>query len=85
MTMKKHLVKIAMLSVLALSLHSGSAMAQGSSHLEVAITNLKIAINEAIQCGGGGRDGAGCKGARGEAIALMRQALAKLEAARTGK
>ena len=83
--MKRYLVKIAMFSVLALTLQSGAAMAQGSSHLDASITNLKIALNEAIQCGGGGKDGAGCKGARAEAIALMRQALAKLEAAKAGK
>ena len=56
-----------------------------TSHLDLAIASLKTSISEAIQCGGGGKDGAGCKGARGEAIALMRQALAKLEAAKKGQ
>ena len=82
--MKKYLIKIAMLTAVTFTMHSGSVWAQGS-HLDTAIANLKISISEAIQCGGGGKDGAGCKGARGEAIALMREALAKLEAAKAGK
>jgi hypothetical protein len=39
---------------------------------------MNMAIKEAIQCGGGGKDGSGCTGPRGEAIVLMKQALAKL-------
>lgn len=81
--MKKYFMSFAMVAAFALSAQTGLAWAQ-ASHLDTSITNLKIAIAEAIQCGGG-KDGAGCKGARGEAIDLMRQALAKLEAAKKGQ
>ena len=56
----------------------GYAFGQGVSHLEASIENMNMAIKEAIQCGGGGKDGSGCTGPRGEAIVLMKQALAKL-------
>lgn len=82
--MKKYFISFAMVAAFALSAQTGLAWAQ-ASHLDTSITNLKIAIAEAIQCGGGGKDGAGCKGARSEAIDLMRQALAKLEAAKKGQ
>ena len=82
--MKKYVKHIAIAASLVLAAHAGYVLAQ-SSHIDVAITNLKLSIGEAIQCGGGGKDGAGCKGARGEAIILMRQALVKLEAAKAGQ
>ena len=56
----------------------GYAFGQGVSHLEASIVNINNAIKEAVQCGGGGKDGSGCTGPRGEAIVLMKQALAKL-------
>lgn len=56
----------------------GYAFGQGVSHLDASIVHMNTAIKEAIQCGGGGPDGSGCKGPRGEAIVLMKQALAKL-------
>ena len=52
------------------------------SHLDTSITLLRSSIKEAIQCGGGGPDGAGCKGPRGEAIKLMNRALDLLNASR---
>lgn len=79
--MKKLIVGVVMFAAVSVT---GIALAQ-ASHIDMAISNLKTSINEAIQCGGGGKDGAGCKGARAEAIALMRQALAKLEAAKKGQ
>ena len=54
------------------------AFGQGVSHLEASIENMNMAIKEAVQCGGGGKDGSGCTGPRGEAIVLMKQVLAKL-------
>jgi hypothetical protein len=48
------------------------------SLLEASIENMNMAIKEAVQCGGGGKDGSGCTGPRGEVIVLMKQALAKL-------
>jgi len=63
---------------LVLSGFIGYAFGQGVSHLEASIVNMNMAIKEAIQCGGGGKDGSGCTGPRGEAIVLMKQALAKL-------
>ncbi len=82
--MKKYFTSFAVVCAVALAGYTGMTWAQ-ASHLDTSITNLKIAISEAIQCGGGGKDGAGCKGARAEAIDLMRQALAKLEAAKKGQ
>ena len=52
------------------------------SHLNTSISMLRGAIKEAVQCGGGGADGSGCKGPRGEAIKLMNRALELLNAAR---
>jgi hypothetical protein len=52
------------------------------SHLDSSITLLRSSIKEAIQCGGGGPDGSGCKGPRGEAIKLMNRALDLLNASR---
>lgn len=63
---------------LVLSGFIGYAFGQGVSHLEASIENMNMAIKEAIQCGGGGKVGSGCTGPRGEAIVLMKQALAKL-------
>jgi hypothetical protein len=57
---------------------SGDHQLQQASHLDKSIASLKSAIAEAIQCGGGGPDGSGCKGPRGEAIKLMNEALKKL-------
>ncbi|GEM_PF-1658879 len=82
--MKKYLMGFAVISAVALAGHTGFAWAQ-TSHIDTSIASLKTAIAEAIQCGGGGKDGAGCKGARAEAIDLMRQALAKLEASKKGQ
>jgi hypothetical protein len=45
------------------------------SHVDTSITLLKSAIKEAIMCGGGGPDGSGCTGPRGEAIRLMNRSL----------
>lgn len=64
-------------SLMGLSFTGGVVFAQ-ASHLDKSIASLKSAIAEAIQCGGGGADGSGCKGPRGEAIKLMNEALKKL-------
>ena len=65
---------------------TGSAFLCGAvyaqSHLDSSITLLKNAIKEAAMCGGGGADGSGCKGPRGEAIKLMNRALELLNASR---
>lgn len=83
--MRFHLIKaLACLSIVTLSFVGGMVYAQ-QSHLETSIANLKVAIAEAIQCGGGGADGSGCKGARGEAIKLMNEALKKLYESAAGK
>lgn len=82
--MKKYMKGFFVASALVLSSYAGFAVGQGS-HLDTSIASLKTAISEAIQCGGGGKDGSNCKGARGEAIVLMRQAMAKLQAAKAGQ
>jgi len=82
--MNKYLKSFVAVAALVMSGYAGFAVGQGS-HLDTSIASLKTAISEAIQCGGGGKDGAGCKGARGEAIVLMRQAMAKLQAAKAGQ
>jgi hypothetical protein len=83
--MKIHFIKAAAcLGIATLSFVGGMVYAQ-QSHLETSIANLKVAIAEAIQCGGGGPTGAGCKGARGEAIKLMNDALKKLYESAAGK
>ena len=76
--MSKSLLKLSVVSgLMALSFVGGAVFAQ-QSHLDKAIVSLKSALAEAIQCGGGGADGSGCKGPRGEAIKLMNDALKKL-------
>jgi hypothetical protein len=52
------------------------------SHIDTSITLLKSAIKEAVMCGGGGTDGSGCTGPRGEAIRLMNRSLDLLYQAR---
>ena len=74
--MKHRIISIALVAVFAF--YAGFSYGDGT-HSEMAIDYLKKAIAEAIQCGGGGPDGAGCKGPRGEAIKLMKDALAKLQ------
>ena len=83
--MKLHFIKAAAgLGIVTMSFVSGMVYAQ-QSHLETSIANLKVAIAEAIKCGSGGADGSGCKGARGEAIKLMNDALKKLYESAAGK
>ena len=80
-----HVLKTtALITLLSLSFWGGMVYAK-QSHLETSIANLKVAIAEAIHCGGGGPDGAGCKGARGEAITLMNLALKKLYDSAAGR
>ena len=79
--MKKYFMGFTVMTAVTLAGFTGYALAQQPSpHLDTAIASLKTSIAEAIQCGGGG-----CKGARAEGIALMNQALAKLQAAKNGK
>jgi len=74
--MKNRIISTAFVAVLAF--YAGFSYGD-ASHNEMAIDFLKKAIAEAIQCGGGGADGSGCKGPRGEAIKLMKDALSKLQ------
>jgi hypothetical protein len=79
--MFKKMRSIALVTALMASAYfCGVVYAQ--SHLDSSITMLKGAIKEAAMCGGGGADGSGCKGPRGEAIKLMNRALELLNASR---
>jgi len=40
---------------------------------------LNQALKEAIQCGGGGADGSGCKGPRLDAINSIKNAIASMK------
>jgi hypothetical protein len=53
------------------------------AHLDTAVKNLQVAINEAKLCGGS--PGTNCKGPRAEAIKLMEEAMLKLQTAKSGK
>jgi len=80
MMLKKARTIVLVATLMGSSYICGAVSAE--SHLDSSITLLRSSIKEAIQCGGGGPDGAGCKGPRGEAIKLMNRALDLLNASR---
>lgn len=51
------------------------------SHGQKALDLLNQALKEAIQCGGGGADGSGCKGHRFDAIQSIKSAIASMQKA----
>ena len=51
------------------------------SHAQKTIDLLNQALKEAIQCGGGGADGSGCKGPRLDAINSIKSAIASMKKA----
>ena len=51
------------------------------SHAQKALDLLNLALKEAIQCGGGGPDGSGCKGPRLDAINSIKNAIASMKKA----
>ena len=51
------------------------------SHAQKTIDLLNQALKEAIQCGGGGADGSGCKGPRLDAIQSIKSAIASMKKA----
>jgi hypothetical protein len=50
-----------------------------ASHAQKALDLLNLALKEAIQCGGGGPDGSGCKGPRLDAINSIKNAIASMK------
>jgi hypothetical protein len=56
-----------------------------ASNSSDAIFLLNQALGKAILCGGGGPDGAGCKGARAESIKYIKLAISKMQDAEAGK
>ena len=69
-----------LLALTAMSLCFGVGVSYGqASHAQKALDHLNIALKEAIQCGGGGPDGSGCKGPRLDAINSIRSAIASMQ------
>ena len=64
-------------AALILSFYLGVSYGQGS-HAQTAINLLNQALKEAVQCGGGGATGAGCKGPRAESINYIKLAISKM-------
>lgn len=76
--MKKKLL----LAATAMSLCFALGVSYGQvSHAQKTIDLLNQALKEAIQCGGGGPDGAGCKGPRADAILSIKSAIASMKKA----
>lgn len=70
------------LSTLRLCLSFAQAVSYGPvSHAQKTIDLLNQALKEAIQCGGGGADGSGCKGPRADAIQSIQSAIASMKKA----
>jgi len=69
-----------LLAATALSLCFALGVSYGQvSHAQKAIDLLNMALKEAIQCGGGGPEGLGCKGPRLEAIQSIKSAIVNLQ------
>jgi len=69
-----------LLAVTAMSLCFCLGISYGqTSHAAKAIDLLNQALKEAIQCGGGGADGSGCKGPRLDAINSIKSAISSLQ------
>jgi hypothetical protein len=76
--MKKKLL----LAATAMSLCFALGVSYGQvSHGLKTIDLLNQALKEAIQCGGGGADGSGCKGPRADAIQSIKSAIASTKKA----
>jgi hypothetical protein len=69
---------VLMFSAMSLCFALGVGYAQ-VSHAQKAIDLLNLALKEAIQCGGGGPDGSGCKGPRLDAINSIKSAISSLQ------
>jgi len=73
-------MKKVLLAVSALTLCFGLGVSYGqANHAQKAVDLFNQALKEAIQCGGGGADGSGCKGPRFEAIQSIRSAIANMQ------
>ena len=71
-----------LLAATAMSLCFALGVSYGQvSHAQKAIDLLNQALKEAIQCGGGGADGSGCKGARLDAINSIKSAISSMQKA----
>jgi hypothetical protein len=71
-----------LLAATAMSLCFALGVSYGQvSHAQKAIDLLNQALKEAIQCGGGGADGSGCKGSRLDAINSIKSAISSLQKA----
>jgi hypothetical protein len=69
-----------LLAATAMSLCFALGVSYGQvSHGQKALDLLNLALKEAIQCGGGGPDGSGCKGPRLDAINSIKSAIASLK------
>lgn len=66
------------LTAMSLCFCLGASYSQ-TSHAQKAIDLLNLALKEAIQCGGGGADGSGCKGPRLDAINSIKSAISNLQ------
>lgn len=71
-----------LLAATAMSLCFALGVSVGQvSHAQKTIDLLNQALKEAIQCGGGGADGSGCKGPRLDAIQSIKSAIASMKKA----
>jgi hypothetical protein len=71
-----------LLAATAMSLCFALGVSYGqASHAQKALDLLNLALKEAIQCGGGGADGSGCKGPRLDAINSIKNAIASMKKA----
>ena len=71
-----------LLAATAMSLCFALGVSYGQvSHAQKAIDLLNLALKEAIQCGGGGADGSGCKGSRLDAINSIKSAISSMQKA----
>ena len=71
-----------LLAATAMSLCFALGVSYGQvSHAQKALDLLNLALKEAIQCGGGGPDGSGCKGPRLDAINSIKNAIASMKKA----
>ena len=75
-------MKKILLAATAVSLCFALGVSYGqASHAQKTIDLLNQALKEAIQCGGGGADGSGCKGPRLDAINSIKSAIASMKKA----
>ncbi|CAN1495819.1 hypothetical protein MCERE10_01122 [Burkholderiaceae bacterium] len=69
-----------LLAATAMSLCFALGVSYGQvSHAQKTLDLLNQALKEAIQCGGGGADGSGCKGPRLDAINSIKNAIASMK------